>query len=155
MIAQRKQSISTKLTMMNMLVSGAALLLACAGFFAYDQITFRESLVRTLSAQGQIIGSNSASALLFDDPQAALNTLSALKSFPNIVSAGILTATRQTFAQYSRDCQDELLNVPVLRDDQAEAYRFGSTHLILVRKIVLDQKLIGFVYLRADLNHVL
>ena len=146
MIAQRKQSISTKLTMMNMLVSGAALLLACAGFFAYDQITFRESLVRTLSAQGQIIGSNS---------QAALNTLSALKSFPNIVSAGILTANRQTFAQYSRDGQDELLNVPVLRDDQAEAYRFGSTHLILVRKIVLDQKLIGFVYLRADLNHVL
>ena len=54
--------------------------------------------------------------------------------------------------QYSRDGEDELLNVPVLRDDQAEAYRFGSTHLILVRKIVLDQKLIGFVYLRADLN---
>jgi signal transduction histidine kinase len=152
MIAQRKQSISTKLTIMNMLVSGAALLLACAGFFAYDQITFRESLVRTLSAQGRIIGSNSVSALLFDDPQAALNTLSALKSFPNITSAGILTASRQTFAQYTRDGQDELLNVPLLREDQVEAYRFGSTHLILLRKIISDQKVIGFVYLRADLN---
>ena len=49
--------------MMNMLVSGAALVLACLGFLVYDQITFREGLVRTLSAQAQIIGSNSISAL--------------------------------------------------------------------------------------------
>src|SRR5579863_631946 len=84
-------SISTRLTLMNMVVSGVALLLACAGFFAYDQITFRENLVRTLSAQAQIIGANSISAILFNDPQAAANTLAGLKGSRNIASAGIFT----------------------------------------------------------------
>jgi signal transduction histidine kinase len=152
MIAQGKRSISKKLTIMNMLVSGSALLLACAGFFAYDQVTFREGLVRTLSAQAQIIGSNSVSALLFDDPQAALNTLAALKNSPNIASAGVLRSDLQPFALYSRDTQDQLLNLKAPRDDKLETYVFGSNHVILIRKIVSGQKLIGFVYLRADLN---
>jgi signal transduction histidine kinase len=152
MIAQRKRSISTKLTIMNMLVSGAALLMACAGFFAYDQITFRQGLVHTLSAQGQIIGSNSVSALLFDDPQAAVNTLSALKNSPNIDSAGILTPARQVFVQYSRDGSDQVLNIQPIPNDQVETHWFGSTHLILIRKIISDSKLVGFVYLRADLH---
>ncbi len=67
---------------MNMLVSGAALLLACAAFIGYDMVTFRATIVRNLSTQAQIIGSNSASALLFDDPQAAETTLSALEPPP-------------------------------------------------------------------------
>ena len=46
MIPRHRKSISTKLTLMNLLVSGAALLLACIGFFAYDQVTFRHQLVQ-------------------------------------------------------------------------------------------------------------
>src|ERR1700746_4034797 len=104
---RHSRSISKKLTLMNMLVSGTALLLACAAFFAYDQITFRQGLVRTLSAQAQIIGSNSVSALPFNDPQAAANTLTALKNSPNIASAGILTPERHSFAQYARERGEE------------------------------------------------
>ncbi len=154
MIPRQRRSISTKLTLMNLLVSGAALLLACTGFFAYDQITFRQQLVRTLSAQAQIIGTNSVSALLFNDPQAGLTTLSALRSFPHIVSAGILTADRQPFAQYSRDAGEAILTLPAMNANQAETYMFGNTHLVLVRKILSDGKLVGFVYLRADLTEV-
>ncbi|MGA8540749.1 MAG: ATP-binding protein [Terriglobales bacterium] len=148
------RSIATKLTLMNMLVSGAALLLACTGFFVYDQITFRQGLLRTLSAQAQIIGSNSVSALLFNDPQAAAQTLSALKSSPNIASAGILTAELHPFAQYTRGGEDEILSVPTLRDDQAETYFYGSRHLILVRRIFSERKPVGFVYIRADLSEI-
>src|SRR3954454_17517108 len=84
-------SISRRLTWMNLLVSASALLLASIGFLAYDQYTFRENLVRNLSAQAQIIGANSASALMFNDPVAAERTLSALASFPQIKSSGIVT----------------------------------------------------------------
>src|SRR5438552_3035274 len=107
-----RRSIATRLTMMNMLVSGAALLLACAGFFAYDQVTFREGLVHTLSAQAQIIASNSVSAMLFNDPQTASNTLSALRNSPNIASAGILTSEKHMFARYTRDKGEDILNIP-------------------------------------------
>jgi signal transduction histidine kinase len=154
MTPSRQRSISTKLIMMNVLVSGAALLLACVGFFIYDQITFRQNLVHTLSAQAQIIGSNSVSALLFNDPQTASQTLSALKSSPHIASAAILTADRHPFAHYASDGKDQILNVPALRDDEVENYWFRATHAVLIRKIDSDGKLVGFVYIRADLREL-
>lgn len=154
MIGASTGSISTKLTIMNVLVSGAALLLACGAFFAYDQVTFRQGLVRTLSAQAQIIGSNSVSALLFNDPQAALNTLAALKNSPNIASAGILTADSRMFAQYTRAGSSDILNIPPLLENQTEGYWFRSTHAVLVRKIISDGNLLGYVYLRADLREI-
>jgi len=139
---------------MNMLVSGAALLLACASFFVYDQITFRQGLLRTLAAQAQIIGSNSVSALLFNDPQAAAQTLSALKNSPNIASAGILTAERRPFAQYVRGEGEEILSIPALRADQLETHTFGTKHVVLVRKILSERKPVGFVHIRADLAEI-
>ncbi len=86
-----------------MLVSGAALLLACAAFITYDLVSFREGMVHNLSIQAQVAGSNSVSALLFSDPHSAENTLSALKAAPNVVSAGIYTLDGQPFATYFRD----------------------------------------------------
>ena len=154
MVTTGTRSISTSLTMMNMLVSGVALLLACAGFLAYDQITFRQGLIRTLSAQAQIIGSNSVSAILFNDPQAASQTLSALKSSTNVDSAGILTLDRRPFAQYARETGEQMLSLPALSNDQVETYRFGSKHVVLIREVLSEGKPIGFVYLRADLGEI-
>jgi signal transduction histidine kinase len=154
MAKQRTGSIGTRLTLMNMLVSGAALALACASFFVYDQITFRDGLVRTLSAQAEIIASNSVSAILFNDPQSASNTLSALKSSHNIVSAGIFTPDRRAFAEYTKEANDAILNVPQLPAGEVEAHWFRTSHLVLVRQITSQGKMVGFVYLRADLGEI-
>src|SRR4030081_1115880 len=102
MFRSRDSSITKRLTRMNILVSGAALLICCAAFVAYDLVSFREAMVHNLSIQAQIAGSNSVSALLFDDPQTAEGTLSALKAAPNIVSAGIYTPASTPFAMYRR-----------------------------------------------------
>src|SRR5437660_10829454 len=100
---RQNNSISRKLTWMNMLVSGAALLLACAAFIAFDMITFRQAMLRNLSTQAQIFGSNSVSALLFNDPQSAENTLLALNAAPNILSAQVYLPDGRPFASFSRD----------------------------------------------------
>src|SRR5579862_7932003 len=112
MTTRPTRSISTRLTLMNMVVSGVALVLACAGFFAYDQITFRENLARTLSAQAQIIGANSISAILFNDPQAATSTLAGLRGSTNIASAAIFTVDGRLFAQYVREPGQDILTLP-------------------------------------------
>ena len=91
MLNIRDYSIKKKLTLMNMLVSGVALLTACVALIGYDLVTFRDVAVSNLSTQAQIAASNSISALLFDDPVAAQNTLSALKTAPNIKSAGMFS----------------------------------------------------------------
>lgn len=149
-----KRSILKRLTLMNMLVSGAALTLACLAFFSYDQFTFRQSLVRTLSAQADIVGTNSVSALLFNDPQSASNTLSALKSSPNIASAAIFTLDRTPFAQYWREGEEEIVHVPAIPQGKLETYRFGTRYAVFVRSIVFQGKPVGYVYIRTDLKEI-
>jgi hypothetical protein len=96
MFRVRDYSIPQKLTWMNMLVSGTALLLASAGFFAYDLYTFRTSTVHNLEIQAQIIGSNSVSALVFDDPHSAENTLSGFQAASHVMFAEIYTPSGLT-----------------------------------------------------------
>jgi signal transduction histidine kinase/DNA-binding response OmpR family regulator len=154
MFNAQKHSISRKLTWMNMLVSGAALLLACAAFIAFDMITFRQAMLRNLSTQAQIIGSNSVSALLFNDPQSAENTLLALKAAPNILSAQVYLPDGRPFASYSRDRAPHnpvLLPIP---SGQTETHWIENDQIALVRSIVLDGKPIGAVYIRSDLQEL-
>jgi signal transduction histidine kinase len=159
MLKVRNYSIRQKLTWMNMLVSGAALLLACTAFAAYELADFRHTLVQGLSIQAQIVGANSASALLFNDPESAANTLSALKAAPDIVAAGIYTPSGSAFATYSRDRGSGVSPLLEMTAGQTEAYRFTSQwftggELALVRAIEFQGKRIGTVGIRSDLREV-
>jgi signal transduction histidine kinase/DNA-binding response OmpR family regulator len=147
-------SISKKLTWINMLVSGTALLLACAAFFAYDLYTFRAGIVRNLSTQAQIIGSNSVSALVFNDPAAAQNTLSAFKASPQIVYAAIYTPNGELFAGYSRDGGGKALPLPRLAAGQTQANWFAGGQISLVDSIIFQGKPTGFVYIQSDLRAI-
>lgn len=152
MINFQHYSISKKLTWVNMLVSGVALLLACTAFFAYDLYTFRVGIVRNQSAEAQILGSNTVSALMFNDPRAAENSLSALNASPHIVYAAIYSPDGQAFAHYSRDGGRKALPVPSLPSGQARAHWFARGQMALVQAIIFQGKLTGFVYIVTDLQ---
>jgi signal transduction histidine kinase len=136
---------------MNMLVSVAALLSACIAFFVYDQYTFREELIRNLSAQADIIGSNSVSALTFNDPQSAANTLGALRSVPGINSAGIVTNDGRLFARYVRNPGLQTLN-PAHIPTNATTYTFTDNEAMLRQPIIFQGSQLGTVYVRSDLK---
>ena len=150
----RDNSISKRLTRMNMLVSGAALLISCAAFVAYDVVSFRDAMVHNLSIQAQIAGSNSVSALLFDDREAAESTLSALKAAPNIVSAGIYTPEGRSFAMYWRDGSTQSLALPSIPAGQIESHWFKDGQLVVVRKIVFQGNPSGTVLICSDLEEM-
>jgi len=154
MFKAQNHSISRKLTWMNMLVSGAALLLACAAFIAFDMITFRQAMLRNLSTQAQIIGSNSISALLFNDPQSAENTLLALRAAPNILSAQVYLPDGRPFASYSRDRDRHSPVLPPIPSGQTETHWIEDGQMALVRSVALDGKPIGAVYIRSDLQEL-
>ena len=151
MLKFKNQSVSQKLTWMNMLVSGAALLLACTAFISYDMVTFRETMVRNLSTQAQIIGSNTVSALVFNDPQSAENTLSAFKADHNVLSAEIYTPDGRLFASYSRDPGTPAATIPSILSSQIEVHRIKDKEIGLARSIVFEGKPSGTVYIRSDL----
>jgi signal transduction histidine kinase/DNA-binding response OmpR family regulator len=148
----RESSISRKLTWMNMLVSGVALLTACAAFIGYDVATFRTSSVRNLSIRAQIIGSDSTSALLFNDPEAASKTLSALKADPHMVSAVLFTPAGKPFASYSRKPNDLIPNLAQIPAGQEENHWIAGNEIALEHIIVSDGILAGTVYLRSDVG---
>jgi signal transduction histidine kinase/DNA-binding response OmpR family regulator len=154
MLERNDRTISRRLTLMNMLTSGAALILACVAFIAYDMITFRDATLRNLSTQAQIIGANTASALLFNDPQSAENTLSALKASPNIMSAGIYTTDGRLFAAYSRTGKDEVQVLPAVPSGQTEIHWLKNNEIVLVRSIEFQGKPTGIVYIRSGVEEL-
>jgi signal transduction histidine kinase/CheY-like chemotaxis protein len=154
MVKRGQYSITTKLTRMNMLVSGAALVLACTAFIAYDLVSFRDSMVHNLSIQAQVVGSNSVSALLFGDPHSAENTLAALNVAPNIVSATIYTINGQPFATYRRDGLREAQELSMLPSGHTEDHWFKNGHLVLAHMIMFQGKATGVVYISSDLKEM-
>ena len=96
------QSISDKFMRMTILVSGIALLLAYVSFLVYDLYSLRQELMNAMATEANIMGANSVTALLFDDKQAAENTLSALRNSPQVRAAVILRPDGTEFARYLR-----------------------------------------------------
>jgi PAS domain S-box-containing protein len=148
----QQYSISRKLTLMNVVVSAVALLLASGGFCAYDLYSFRLALVRNVSMQAQIIGDNTVSALVFNDPHSAEKTLSALRANPNLMYAQIYTQDGQPFAGYWRDRAGETSALPIIPAGQTQNYWFKDGHLGMARSIVFQGKATGTVYIRSDLG---
>jgi PAS domain S-box-containing protein len=152
MLNIQNYSISKKLTLMNMLVSGVALLLACGGFCVYDMHSFRTALVENVSTQAQIIGDNTVSALLFDDPHSAEKTLSALRDNRHLLYAQIYTQEGRPFAGYWRDRVGETQILPVIPSGKIENYWFKDGRLGLARSIIFQGKVTGTVYILSDLE---
>ena len=148
----QQNSISKKLTLMNVLVSAVALLLASGGFCAYDLYSFRMALVRNVSIQAQIIGDNTVSALLFNDPQSAERTLSALRANPHLTYAQIYARDGQPFAGYWRDGTGETKAMPIISAGQTQSHWFEDGHLGMARSIIFQGKPTGTVYIYSDLG---
>ena len=139
---------------MNMLVSGSALLFAFAVLFAYDWITSRQSIVQNLSIQANIVGANSLSSLLFNDPKSAGDTLSALKASPHISTAAIYTAKGEPFAVYRRDPEGGGLILPSIPSGQTQVEVFAGGRVGITRLIQSEGKPAGIVYLESDLQEI-
>lgn len=83
----REFSIKGKITMMVMLTSGTALLMACFGFALHDVYTFREEKVRELDSFAEIIAAGSARSLTGMDAGAAGEIVGSLPGNRNILAA--------------------------------------------------------------------
>jgi len=147
-------SIARRLTRMNMLVTAAALVVACAVLMLYDFWAFRATIVRNLTIQAQIVAGNSQSALAFDDPVTAEDTLQAFSASPRIEGAVIYRPTGEVFATYLRDDTVQVLSLPAGLGLESQQLIDGL-RVHLVHPFSLDGTPIGVVYIRADLSDLL
>ena len=153
MRARKTRPIARALTRMNMLVSGASLLLAAVALGAYDVVTFRDALVRDLSIDAEIAGSNSVAALLFQDPEAAERTLAALEAARAIEVAHLYSVDGRPFAGYRRGQAAAAPDTaPLVPDGQTEVVAIARESATVARRILSDGMPAGVIYIRADLD---
>ncbi|MEW6067506.1 MAG: EAL domain-containing protein [Nitrospirota bacterium] len=145
----REDSIQHNLTRIIILIAGIALLFALLIISSYNILSYYHSLTRNLIVQARIVSNNSTAAILFNNRIDAEETLSALKTVPNITSAIIYTKEGKVFATYQREKSKEDIHQFI---SHKEGYRLGINHLSLLHPIVIDKETIGNIYIRSDLK---
>ena len=153
MFSFRNLPIKYKLTLLSVLASSSALVLACASFVTYDMQTFRAEMVQQLSTQAKIVGFNSAAALLFHDSKSANETLAALSAEPDIVAAGIYSPAGKSFAIYRQNGDESATALPAaLQATNKAEHRFAGGYLELSRPIIYQGENVGAIHIRASLG---
>ena len=153
MISFRNLPIKYKLTLLSVLASSSALILACVSFVIYDMQTFRAEMVQQLSTQAKIIGYNSAAALLFHDSKSANETLAALSAEPDVVAAGIYSPAGKSFAIYRQNGDESATALPAaLQATNKAERRFAGGYLELLRPIIYQGENVGAIRIRASLG---
>src|ERR1700679_1590640 len=150
-VRYRDLPIRHKLRLIVMTTVGAALIVACGAVLVYDYYTLRDSLRRDLGVLAEMTGDNSTAALSFGDRKTALELLSGLKRKRSIVMAAIYSADGQVFASYRRDPG---ASAPPSFPSSTNGGSFQNGRLYIFQRIVLQQQLIGSIYLESDLGEV-
>ncbi|MFH2046315.1 MAG: response regulator [Pseudomonadota bacterium] len=93
-------SIKHKLIAIIMFISIISLIVASIGFISANIISSRRAAIAKLSTLANTIGINSKAAIIFNDKKSAAETLSALKTEPDISYACIVDGNGKLFAEY-------------------------------------------------------
>jgi diguanylate cyclase (GGDEF)-like protein len=149
-------SIKRKLNGIIMLTSTLALLLASAGLLTNHALSLRRTMEAELDTLAQVIATHSTAALTFNDPQAATETLGALKAHPDILFGCIYRRNGTMFAQYlgSQAGHGDFpssITPGLLQQGSA----FTDTHLDIVKTITLDGEPLGTLVIRVSLAELL
>ena len=146
----RNLSIKGKLILAMLLTSTTILMLACMAFVAYEMNTFKRGLNLEMNVLADVLSRNSTAALQFDDPSAAEITLQALKAEPHVVVACLYKATGGRFASYHRN-GDKVMPPEKVGPDGSV---FRTDHLEIIRPVMMNDKRVGSLYLRVDLEGI-
>lgn len=141
--------LTSKFTTINIVVAGAAVLLASVALIVLQSLSLRSALLEDLGTQARIVGDNAASALLFNDADAARKTLAPLSALPNILEAELLSPKGEALASY-RQSNSEVIDEPW----PMKGYRFRFGSVDVVQNIEFDTQVVGVVRLRASLDQL-
>ncbi|OQW94703.1 MAG: hypothetical protein BWK79_04950 [Beggiatoa sp. IS2] len=164
----RNLSIKDKLRVVIVSMSGLMLLIASSALITQDLVNFHRNMISELFMLVDLIGINSTPALISKNNYQVEEDLKSLKANRHIVLTRIFSAEGEIFASYLRTGEDPK-NLPhysnvreyyfVNKTTQAVqpnqgSYFFHSDHIEVFRKIYVEGKMIGTVYIYADLDNL-
>jgi signal transduction histidine kinase len=147
----RRKSLRWKFICIVILVGFSISLLQNLFFYFLEVRNVTENLKNRISVLSQVLGDNSTSALQFRSRDDAMEVLASLRNEPSVRAAYLFTDDGQVQAEYL--APDEKLSVPLI--DTAVAGISQTADRIIVRHLILlDQKLIGTLYMSTDLHEL-
>ncbi len=157
-------SIRRKLTSLIMLTCGVVLLSTTVVFTVKEAVSLIGEQNRNLTSLADILSKNVTSAIIFNDPQSALETMNSLSVKTDILAAYILNNDATIFSSYiARGAKPASLPLPQLLSSATpnatqnvvmhiSLLWQGSDQVNLTRPIILDGKTVGTVGLIADMS---
>jgi len=143
--------IRRKLTIINMLASSAALIVACASIVIYERAAFRHSMAQQLAILANMDDDNVASGLAFNDPDSMSQTLKTLSADPHILAACVYDKAGTVVARYQRFDLKDAFKFPATR---RTSQHFERARLDTFQDVTLTGELIGTVYIGSDLREI-
>ncbi|MBL8373177.1 response regulator [Accumulibacter sp.] len=140
-------SITDKLRRINLLTTSSAFLIAILLLTAYDYRSMRSQLLEDSQVKAQLIGRNSASALVFSDAKAAADVLNSLDADTQVLQAALWDQADQRLASYRSALQPagEWVSRP------SHGHELSLSVLDVAQLVSVDGRPVGTVALRLDL----
>jgi len=139
-------TIRGKLTVIVMLTTSVALLLAVVAMGFFDMLNYRNQLRKDAVAVAGIVANNCTAALSFSDAKSAQEILNALKADRHLGSAAIWDASGAQLARYQRPDWDAPTTLPA----QANQVEFTAQAIEVAQPVVLNGERLGTVTLQMD-----
>ncbi len=146
MSAFRDAALRTKLLLVILCTTLAAVTAALGAMVAYDLRAYRQTAMADMATQAELIGHTLVPALAFDDAKVARENLALLRLRPEIQAAAIYNARGELFASYVGRGR---AIVPPARPGE-DGVEVEGRDFVLFRRIVHNAEPAGTVYLRAD-----
>ena len=128
----------------------AAQLIAFVVFTTFELCRARWNVKQDVAMLADVVGSNSAAALLLEDRKRATESLQALKANKHVVSSCIYTVKDKIFASYKKD--DVL--VECSSEPMAEGHIYQNGFLLLTKTIWLEKDRWGSIFIKYDLREL-
>lgn len=144
-------SIRFRLTLLAIISSTVAILVACGAFTIHCMDVMRTARVAQLRTQAEMLAFNSAAVLLFDDAGAGAELLQSLSSTPDIRLALLFSRDDAPLASYARVDAESASMMDHLPELDGSGYRFSSDQrLELVMPVQEGSEVVGTLYLQVD-----
>ncbi len=147
----RDSSIRGKLSMLIFCTSLLGLSIAGMSFEIYERTSFRAGLINELTAHADMLGSNTAASLAFNDRKSAQDLMGALRLERHILAACIYDIHGNIFAEYRREGAGGNLKLPTW---QGETTRFERESLTVYRSLRLDGQRMGGIAIVSDFSEL-
>ena len=157
LIAHLKQApIKVKLIYISLMVTLLTLLLASLSYISFQIYSYRDSLYRNVESIAQVLAVNTSAALVFGDPDAAIDSFEATRQLNNISHIHLFDADNRLFATYSSAGNETEQNPQPLADVTRGLifYEFSYLENLLTLQVPVFQNndVIGSLVVDANLN---